>query len=193
MRKLIVMLGIAGTLALPVKVTGQTIPTYVTLNASGTTTSVVYFAESPFQQVRVVTAIASSDLSSANILFRSGGTPMTVAYTNAAGNQVGVAATNGFAVGDWVWVATKAGSVTNAQIASFGAATNIVFTSNVMATTPGDQIYDLSTPVKLSVGATTNKTYTGDMIYVGGRGRPVVVYVNGTSSCSLDAITARYE
>lgn len=193
--KLAIKLGIAGLLALPfIPALGQpAVPTYTTLNASGTTTATVYFATSPFMQVRVVTAIASSDLATANLTFRTGVTPLTIIKTNAAGTTIDVAMTNGFSAGDWVLVETAAGVITNSSIASFTGATNIVFSQNVCATVPGDQIYKLSSPVTLLVGAVTNKTYTGDMIYVGNRGRPVVVKVNATSVSSLDAITARYE
>ncbi|MCX6915756.1 MAG: hypothetical protein NT167_22375 [Verrucomicrobia bacterium] len=195
MKTLASKFGIAGMLALLcIPALGQpNVPTYTTLNASGTTTATVYFATSPFMQVRVVTAIASSDLATANLTLRTGVTPLTIIKTNTAGTTIDVAATNGFATGDWVLVETAAGVLTNGTIASFTGATNIVFGGNVCATVPGDQIYRLSSPVTLSVGAVTNKTYTGDMIYVGNRGRPVVVKINGTSGCTLDAITARYE
>ena len=189
---LAVGLAISATAAAAQQNAATTIPTYTTLNASGSTTATVYFAESPYQQVRVVSAMETSDLSTSVVSFLTGVTPMTVAYTNAAGTWVGVAATNGFTVGTWCLIETKAGVITNGMIASFGAATNIVFAQNVCATTPGDQIYSLSAPVKLAVGAAA-KAYTGDMIYVGNRGRPVMVFINGTSACSLDAITARYE
>jgi hypothetical protein len=190
MKNLILAAALAIGLSIPAR--AQTVPTYSTLTASGTTTAVVYFATSPFQQVRIVNAFATSDLSSGQMSFQSGVTPMTVAYTNAAGTQVGVAATNGFTVGTWCLIETKAGVTTNGIVASFGAATNIVFAQNVCATVPGDQIYSLSSPVAMTVGA-ASVTWSGDALYVGNRGRPVMVRVNGTSACSLDTITGRYE
>ena|ERR1017187_1499841 len=192
MMKQILKIGLAfALLASALPGWAQTIPSYTTLTASGSTTATVVFATSPFQQVRIVTAFATSDLSTSKLAFRTGVTPLTVAYTNGV-TQVGVSATNGFAVGTWVLIETKAGATTNAQIASFGAATNIIFTSNAIATTPGDQIYSLSAPVLLTVGS-NSVTFTGDALYVGNRGRPVMVYVNGTSACSLDTVSGRYE
>ena len=179
-------------IGLSISALAQTVPTYTTLTASGSTTAVVYFATSPFQQVRIVNAFATSDLSTGKMTFYTGVTPMTVAYTNAAGTSVGVAATNGFTAGTWVLIETAAGVITNGIIASFGSSTNIVLGQAVCATKPGDQIYTLSSPVTLAVGA-ASVTFTGDALYVGNRGRPVMVRVNGTSACSLDTITGRYE
>jgi len=191
MQRIISILGLAGTLALPAL--GQSVPTFVSYTGSGTTTAWVQCASSPMQQIRVVQAIASSDLAGANLLFSSGTVPNTITKSNALGATIDVAYTNGFAVGDLVILEKANGTVTNAQITAFTGATNIVFGFNIPQTLPGDQIYKMSTPVKLWVGVFTNRVYSGEAIFVGNRGRPVQVLVNGTSACSLDAITARYE
>ena len=187
------MFGVALVAATGLSALAQQLPVFVTQSASGTTTSFVSFATSPMQQIRMVGAIASSDLSSANILIRGGTTPVTCAYTNPAGTSFGVAATNGFYVGDFVVIEKVSGAITNGQITAFGAATNIVLGQNVFATVPGDQMYRLDAGVKLWCGVQTNRNYQGDALYVGQRGRPVHVIVNGTSACSLDSITGRYE
>jgi hypothetical protein len=168
-------------------------PTYATLNASGTTTAVVHFATSPQQQIRIVGAIASSDLAGANIILSGGTTAATCAYTNPIGTSFGVSRTNGFAVGDFVLIEKASGAMTNGQITAFGAATNIVLGQNIFATQPGDQLYKLDTPVSLWCGVQTNRNFQGEALFVGQRGRPVRVLVNGTSACSLDSVTARYE
>ena len=191
MQKIISILGLAGTLAL--QALGQSVPVFVSYTGSGTTTAWVQCASSPMQQIRVVQAIASSDLAGANLLFSSGTVPNTITKSNALGATIDVAYTNGFAVGDLVILEKANGTVTNAQITAFAGATNIVFGFNIPQTLPGDQIYKMSTPVKLWVGVFTNRVYSGEAIFVGNRGRPVQVLVNGTSACSLDAITARYE
>ena len=192
MRKTILTLGLA--IGLAITATAQiTIPTYTTLSASGTTTSVVYFATSPVQQLRVVQTVASSDLASANLLLSTGVTPLSITKTNAAGTTIDVAYTNGFTTGDQVVLETAAGVITNQAIASFTGSTNIVFANNVPITRPGDQIYKMSTPVKLWVGVFTNRAMAGEAIFVGNRGRPVQVLLNGTSANSLDAVTGRYE
>ena len=168
-------------------------PIFITQTASGTTTAVTFFATSPTLQMRVVGAIASSDLVSANLTFKSGTTPLSITKSNALGTTIDVSSTNGFAVGDIVLLEKATGVITNAQIASFTGATNIVFSYNIPQTLVGDQIYKLGAATTLGIGAQTNRNYQGDALFVGQRGRPVQVLVNGTSACSLDSITARYE
>lgn len=170
----------------------QSLPVYTTLSSSGTTTSVLFFASSPLQQCRIVQAIATSDAASSWVTFKTGTTPLSITKSNAADTTIDVARTNGFAVNDFVILEQSTGWVTNAQIASFTGATNITFKWNVPITLPGDQIYKLGTATALPVGA-ANKVYSGEAIFVGNRGRPIQVIVNGTSACSLDAITGRYE
>ena len=189
-----ILLTAALAIGLTIPVTAQVgSPVFVTQTASGTSTAVTFFATSPTMQTRVVGAIASSDLAASVITFKAGTTPLTMTKTNVAGTTIDVAATNGFTVADFVIVETKSGSLTNAQIASFTGATNIVFTDKVMATVPGDQIYKLGTATTLPVGSTSGKNYQGEALFVGQRGRPVQVIVNGTSACSLDSVTAHYE
>ncbi|MEN6533038.1 MAG: hypothetical protein ABFD89_05205 [Bryobacteraceae bacterium] len=192
MKRTLLTLGLAIGLALPLA--AQNVPpTYVTQSASGTTTAIVYFATSPAQQCRIVQTVASSDLASANILLSTGVTPLTITKSNALGTTIDVAYTNGFTVGDICLIEKASGVITNMQIASFTGSTNIVFSGNIPQTLVGDQVYKLSTPVKFWVGVFTNRAMAGDAIFVGNRGRPVQVLVNGTSACSLDAITGRYE
>jgi len=188
----IIVAAVVVCLAMPARAQ-YTVPTFVTLAASGTTTSVVYFASSPAQQIRVVQTIASSDLASANLLLSTGVTPLSITKSNASGTTIDVAYTNGFAVGDQVVLETAAGVITNQAIASFTGSTNIVFANKVPITRIGDQIYQMSTAVKLWTGVFTNRVLSGEAIYVGNKGRPVQVLLNSTSAGSLDAITARYE
>jgi len=111
--------------------------------------------------------------------------------SNALGATIDVAYTNGFAVGDLVILEKANGTLRTRRSPRLPGHTNIVFGFNIPQTLPGDQIYKMSTPVKLWVGVFTNRVYSGEAIFVGNRGRPVQVLVNGTSACSLDAITAR--
>lgn len=191
MTKFAVVTGLAAVLAF--SAAAQGLPEYVTKSASGSTTSVVYFASSPNQQIRVVQAITTSDAGAANLVFKTGVTPLSITKSNASGTTIDVGYTNGFTVADFVVLETAAGVVTNAEIASFTGATNIVFMDKVPITRSGDQIYKLGTAVTLPVGVNTAKTYSGEAIFVGTRGRPVQVTVTGGTNCSLDAITARYE
>jgi hypothetical protein len=189
-----ILLTAALAIGLAISVSAQVgSPTFITQTASGTTTAVTFFATSPTLQTRVVGAIASSDLASANLTFKSGTTPLSITKSNALGTTIDVGYTNGFAVGDIVLLEKATGVITNAQIASFTGATNIVFSYNIPQTLVGDQIYKLGAATTLWVGVQTNRNYQGEALFVGQRGRPVQVLVNGTSACSLDSITARCE
>jgi hypothetical protein len=189
-----ILLTAALAIGLAISVSAQVgSPTFITQTASGTTTAVTFFATSPTLQTRVVGAIASSDLASANLTFKSGTTPLSITKSNALGTTIDVGYTNGFAVGNIVLLEKATGVITNAQIASFTGATNIVFSYNIPQTLVGDQIYKLGAATTLWVGVQTNRNYQGEALFVGQRGRPVQVLVNGTSACSLDSITARCE
>jgi len=74
---------LAFTALLSLAATAQTVPSYTTQTASGTTTAAVCFASSPLQQIRLVSAIATSDLAGSTLCFRTGVTPHTAAYTTA--------------------------------------------------------------------------------------------------------------
>jgi hypothetical protein len=189
-----ILLTAALAIGLAISVSAQVgSPTFIIQTASGTTTAVTFFATSPTLQTRVVGAIASSDLASANLTFKSGTTPLSITKSNALGTTIDVAYTNGFAVGDFIVLEKASGVLTNAQITAFTGSTNITFGYNIPQTLVGDQIYKMGSATTLSVGAATNKNYQGEALFVGQRGRPVQVLVNGTSACSLDSITARCE
>lgn len=180
-----VMLGLSGL--------AQTVPTFVTSTAQGSSSATVYFASQPLQQVRIVGAIASSDLSSSTIAFATGITPHSVTYSNASGTSIYIDATNGWAASDVLVIEGKNGT-TNVTISSFTGSTNITTSASTgFATLPGDQLYKLGTAVTLTVGAKTNVNYQGEAIFVGNRGRPVRAVVTGTSYSSADSITGRYE
>lgn len=163
---------------------------------SGAATSSVLFASSPFKQIRLVSCIFTSDLATAQCAMYTGDTPMSIAYSNtAASKQFGVSATNGFTVGDFVVLEKMDGTWTNGQIASFGAATNIVCTDNLLATVPGDQIYHMrslgSLPGQVSFAVPVN--YQGEALTVSDTGRPLWLRVNGTSASKLTTATGKYE
>ena len=171
----------------------QTVPTYTTKNASGTTTCEVHFPANPQQQVRIVGAIATSDKAASVLSWRTGSTPYTISATNAAGTTITVSYTNGLAANDVLVIQKANGTCISGTISSFANSTNITLAATTGAQTlPGDEVYKMSAATTIKVGATT-VTYQGEAIYVGTRGRPVRVVLDGTSACSLDSITARYE
>jgi len=61
-----------------------------------------------------------------------------------------------------------------------------------VAVTAGDQLYKMSTASSLPVGSNT-VNYQGQAIFVGNKGRPVRATLNGTSTNTINSITAAYE
>lgn len=176
---------------LVVSARAQSLPEYVTKSASGSTSCEVFFPAIPDRQVRIVTAIATSDKAASVLSFRSGSTPYSVSAATAAGTNVVIAYTNGLAPSD-VIAGQQSGTNWSAVIHSFPASTNVAVTSTINATTVGSEVYKMSAATTIKVAATT-AVYSGQAIYVGARGRPVRVVLDGTSACSLDAISALYE
>ena len=169
----------------------QSVPTYTTLPAAGTTLARVNFPTSPMQQIRIVSAVATSDLVGSVLSFYTGGTPQTISQTNVAATAViTVANTNGLAASQVLFIEGKNG-ITNLTISSI-AYTNVTLAYNVgFIGLPGDQVYVMSAATTLPVGATT-ANYQGEALFVGNRGRPVSITCNATSAVSFIA-SARYE
>ena len=166
---------------------------YVTKNASGTTSCEVHFPADPQAQIRLVGAIATSDKAASVLSIRTGTTPYVIGSSNASGGTISVTTTNGLAADDVLVIVNADGTHTSAVIAAFLNTTNITLVAtNGVVTLPGDEVYKMSAATTLKCAAAT-VNYQGEAIYSGNRGRPVRVVLDGTSACSLDAITVRYD
>jgi hypothetical protein len=191
MRKTFTSILVAGLASIAA---AQTLPVFVTLNNAGTSASAVFFQSDPQKQIRIVGAIGSSDKAASLLSFRGGVAAYTIGYSNASGTTVTLTSTNGLVLGSYVMVQRQNGLVTNSTISAIPNNTNVTLsTTTGFFTLPGDELYVMSSPVTLGIGANTNKVYQGDAIYVGTRGRPVWCILDGTSYSSLDSISARYE
>lgn len=168
-------------------------PSYETLNGSGSTAAEVIFPAKPDQQIRVVGAIATSDKAASVLSFRTGAMPVSISASNAAGTGITVTRTNGLAPNDLIVIQRADGTTASGTIASFPASTNITLNATTgTITLPGDQVYKLGAATTLKCGAAT-VNYQGEAIFVGRFGRPIRCVLDGTSACSLDSVTARYE
>jgi hypothetical protein len=187
------ILAVAMTIGAALTGLAQTdVPVYVTLGNSGTTSASGYFHSSPSQQVRVVGVVATSDKAASVLSFSTGVTPATITSSNASGTTITVGVTNGITVND-VLVIESANGITNVTVSSFSNVTNLTVTpATGFATLRGDQVYKMSAATTIKCGATT-AVYQGEAIYVGARGRPVRIVIDGTNACSLDSISGRYE
>lgn len=170
-------------------------PTFVNKTATGTTSAEVIFPADPALQIRVVTAFATSDKAASVLSFTSGAGAYVISAANVAGTTITVSQTNGLAPSDVLIISAANGSTNYARtISSFANSTNIVLTASTQnATAVGDSVYKMSAATTIKVAA-ASVTYNGDAIYVGAsQGRPVRCVLDGTSACSIDSMSARYE
>lgn len=170
-------------------------PAFVNKSATGTTSAEVIFPPDPALQIRVVTAFATSDKAASVLSFTTGVGAYVISAANVAGTTITVSQTNGLAPNDFVMVCAANGSTNYVrQISAFGNSTNITLTASTQnATAVGDSVYKMSAATTIKVAA-ASVTYNGDAIYVGSsQGRPVRCVLDGTSACSIDSMSARYE
>ena len=174
----------------------QTLPTYTTATATGGTSSTAYFPAQPFQQIRVVGAVATSDLAGSILSLTTGVGAYTVA-SNAVSSAttIYITATNGLASGDVLVLQTWGATNAYDTVASNPTVSNaVVITASGfgVAVKAGDQLYKMGTASTIPVGSNT-VNYQGDALFVGNKGRPVRVTLNGTTTNTINLLTARYE
>src|SRR5258708_4827803 len=170
-------------------------PSYKAASASGTTSAELIFPADPVLQIRVVGVIGSSDKAGSKFSFSTGGTPaaITVASTNLSATNIYVGGYAGFSTNDIIVIQTP---VTNRSLTVWGLAnsTNIITTAAVGVTQlVSSEVFDLGAATTLKAGAITNTSYQGEAIYVGNRGRPLRVTLDGTAYSSLDSVTVHYD
>lgn len=180
------------------------LPTYKTFSAAGTAAApaTIIFPDDPNSQIRIVTIYAQSDTNNAQLQFTTGGTAIWQTATNAGASAVTnlVNSTNGLVPGS-VLVLNHGGTMYSATLSSFnqnatnGNGTNIVLNSGGwgVATSAGDNIYQMSATNTINVGNTTN-SQNGDAIYVGNYGRPVMLRLTpALVTNALPAASAHYD
>ncbi|MEN6642678.1 MAG: hypothetical protein ABFE08_09545 [Armatimonadia bacterium] len=190
-----VLFGMAAALVCCIAIAGST--EYVSKTGSGTTAATVYWPADAQKTARLVGVIATSDKAASVISLRTGTTAYTITVTNATTTSINqwLNTTNGLVASGVVVLQKPDGTCYSSTIAAGCAETNMVILASggfgVVAGV-GDQMYLMSDATSIKLGATTLSTH-GPAIYVGNRGRPVRMVVDGTSACSIDAATAAYE
>lgn len=184
---------------------------YKTLSANGNAAAPaeVTFISDPSLQIRVVNANYSSDTNNAVLSCTTGGTALSIAATNTSSTATTnvLSTTNGLA-GSAVLLLEHGGSTYTATVSSFshtgtnglngGTITNLYFAVTGaggfgVATSVGDSVYVMTTPVTLPIGTSTN-SLNGDALFVGNAGRPVrIVLTPAFVTNKLNAVTVRYE
>jgi hypothetical protein len=182
-------------------------PYYKTLSGNGnaTTPAQVIFPAAPLQQIRIVNANWSSDTNNAALNFSGGTTGYSIVETNQASTSVTnkINSTNGLSA-NAVLVLQHAGVGYAATVSTWNSSTNsgpyggtnVVLASGGwgMATSVGDDVYLMDTPVAVPIGATTN-AMNGDALYVANLvARPVLVKLTpALATNKLNSVVGRYE
>lgn len=181
----------------------STLPSYKTISSAvGTSAANVILPQQPTSQIRLVSVVAQSDLSTSAINLYSGTTARSigVANTNISSTLVLLDATNGLSPSCLLYVQGATSNVVG-TVSSFT-------TTNISGVTYGYVLMSaglgipqvvgaesevLGTPITFSLGLKTNQVWASDGLFVGNYGRAAYVTVNGTANCQLNAVTAHYD
>ena len=136
---------------------------------------------------------ATSDLSSSKVTFYTYGTNTFVNAAQPGTTFIPVNATNGFVNGDVIVIRHVATDTYEKRILTTFTTNGVlvVTAAPTVATAAGDVIYRVSAAGSIPVGAAT-LALTGEGIYAGEKGKPLLLEVDGTSTCQLNAVCAKY-
>jgi hypothetical protein len=184
-------------LVAPYQAAGQAASAVFAGNGTDVGTTLNYFvvsANGRDQGVPVITFVnVTSDKSDSVLKFYSAGTPVNCTQASVQATNIVVASTNGFAAGDVIIIRYQAtDNYARRVVHDVTQGTNIVTTA--VLTTPtaaGDLVYKATAAGSIPVGnATLNLIGTG--IYAGQRGKPLLVEVDATSACEINAIAGQF-
>lgn len=170
-------------------------PTYLSAGPTANTTNATLILPAVANnQFRIVWLQGSSDKAASKFSLQTGAGAYAVGTNSPAGTTINVTTTNGLAANDPVVIQSADGRwITNCTISSF-AWTNLTLSiTPAFGFTNGDSVYKMSATNTINIGAVTNKVYTGEAIYVGRPGRPVLIGVDGTAYGTVDLVTYRQE
>lgn len=159
----------------------QTIPSFKSLTATGTTNASLLFPQAPTSQPRLVTAIESSDLATSQLLIFQGTTAhaTTAAATPSSTNLV-LESTNGLTTSSILYIQAVGTNLvlTNNSLSATGPGFATALPTNVLA---GSEVEILTLAQTLGVGANVYKVYGSDGLFVGNYGRALWLVLNGTT------------
>ena len=141
-----------------------------------------------------VTFLSATTDKSTAITFRVPDGNIAVASGANTTTSCPVAATNGFAANDVVIIRHQAtDTYERAVLAAFATNNAIVLTAAPgTAMAAGDLIYRVAASGTIPINNTT-ANYYGDIIYSGKPGMPLMVDIDGTSACQINAVCATYK
>lgn len=170
---------------------------FVSTGTNGTTLSSVIISANAYNDgCPVVTYYnATSDKAGSKLQFYLCDTNQQANYASSS-TSIPVTATNGFASGDIIIIRHYATDTYERRVlTTFTSATNLTVTlAPVTALAVGDQVYHTTT-VGAPWIACGNATVTssGNSLVAGQPGCPLLCDLDGTSACSINALTAEYK
>lgn len=172
----------------------QTLPTFKTFTATNVGSTNIIIPQSTTSQIRIVSIIASSDLSSSTVSLYSGTTAHYVNTANAstAATTIVLESTNGVIAGSLLYVQGATSNVV-ATVSSVAGSTATISAALGIAQTVGMEVEVLSAPIPLGLGSKTYNVWASDGLFVGNYGRCVYATVTGTTFCRFDALTVHYD
>lgn len=168
---------------------------WVTQTNAGSTLASVLFSANLYDGPRLTFIHATSDLAGSVIAIYTGLNESTVISNSAAAAAtIFVADSSQFAVNDMVMIQSRSNSVQRGVVSAIVNATNLTLSTTFASQTAsiGDTLHQLRTPVTLPVGAAT-VTFAAEGIASARRARPMVITLNGTTTCKIHAATVRYD
>jgi hypothetical protein len=181
----------------------STLPSYQTVSSSmGTSLANVILPQKPTSQIRLVSLIAQSDLTTSAVNLYSGATARSIGVgnTNISSTLVLLDSTNGLVPSALLYLqgatSNVVGTVSSFTTTNISGVTYGYVLSSAAAGIPqvvGAEAEVLGTPITFSLGLKTNQVWASDGLFVGNYGRAVYATVNGTSNCQLNAVTVHYD
>ena len=165
-------------------------------NSGGTASYVIVSARSANGGAPAVSLInATSDLTTSKVQFYKVTEETVAQYATNSTTTLSVNNTNGFASGNTIIIRHMgADSYEKRTLTTMTGATNLVVTAAPLgAVVPGDRIYKVVSAgvAAVPVGNAT-LSVTGQYLFVGQRGKPLLADLTGTSSCQLNALGGVY-
>jgi hypothetical protein len=168
---------------------------YITKQGSGTTQAQAIFPAGASKALRLVSYDVKSDLASATLKIYTG-TAVSTLVSNALTTATNIyvsAGAGSFAQNDIVVIQNPDDTAFTAVVNAVEGATNIQFTAQLgTAATANGKIYKMAT-VYTTVAANVAVRESGECLAIGPRRQPMLLRLTGTSACTINWATARYD
>lgn len=164
--------------------------------AQGTSSSVLQIPPlGPAVTPRIVFLSVDSDKAASVFSFKKGVGAYTVGTNTAAGTALNLQTGVGLANSDTLFIVSPDNQFyTNCTVSSINNVTNITISlTPAFGFTNGWSVYKMSAATTFLAGAKSNNVVTGDAVFVGNQGRPLMVTIDGTSWSVVNSASVRWD